>query len=85
MQAHRVTSVQGRMVSMPAKKGTESAAFMAAAWRLMPASSPKISALQSPAYSILRRGPRAQQPPACLPREVSFEQRACMRRWRMRT
>ncbi len=54
------------MVSMPAKNGTESAAFMAAAWRVMPASSPKISALQSPAYSILRRaGRRLGAGPAC--------------------
>ena len=54
LSAHRVTSSQGRMVSMPAKSGTDCAAFMAAAWRLMPASSPKMRAAHSPAYSILQ-------------------------------
>ena len=62
--AHRVTSFQGRMVSMPAKSGTDCAAFMAAAWRLMPASSPKMRAAHSPAYSILQARTQVARCPA---------------------
>lgn len=64
LSAHRVTSSQGRMVSMPANSDTDCAAFMAAAWRLMPASSPKMRAAHSPAYSILQARAHVASRPA---------------------